>query len=117
MFSLVAIKVLSWIVSTCLLVSCKEALKYYFFVDIILLAMLASVVVTSSLVVLIQNSLTAIPSILINAFMLFVMAGNFRVMIVFCIWAAWRVIIYKLVLIIGALFFMAIGCYLFLVDY
>ena len=43
--------------------------------------------------------------------MLFTSIGYFRVMLVFCNWKPWQVILYKISLMIGAISFFTIGIY------
>ena len=42
--------------------------------------------------------------------LLFFLVGNMRVMLVYCRWAPWQVIFYKVVKVIGAIYFLVYGC-------
>jgi hypothetical protein len=48
--------------------------------------------------------------------LLFFLVGNMRVMLVYCRWAPWQVIFYKVVKVIGAIYFLVYGCVLLLTS-
>jgi len=43
--------------------------------------------------------------------LLFVLTGNYRVMLIYCKWDKWQFILYKLIKFFGALFFLVYGTY------
>jgi hypothetical protein len=45
------------------------------------------------------------------SFFIFFLAGNFRVMLVYCDWKPWQILFYKLIRFQAALFFLIYGVY------
>eukprot|EP00919_Chromeraceae_sp_WS-2016_P028952 GHVR01068711.1.p2 GENE.GHVR01068711.1~~GHVR01068711.1.p2 ORF type:complete len:137 (-),score=4.20 GHVR01068711.1:91-501(-) len=78
--------------------------------DSILLFLLAS---TGTFIALNYNSPyeLAIVSVSAYPFLLFFLAGNFRCMMVFCLWKPWQVVVYKLVKFNAALFYLGYGIF------
>jgi hypothetical protein len=54
----------------------------------------------------------ALGAIICYPILLFFLVGNFRVMLKTFIWQKWQVLLYKIIKIIGTLYFLAYGSYL-----
>jgi hypothetical protein len=57
-----------------------------------------------------------IPAIVSYPFLLFFLCGNQRVMLVFCDWEKWQIIIYKIIKVIGATYFLVYGSCLIVLE-
>jgi len=44
-------------------------------------------------------------------FLIFFLTENYRVMLIYCNWARWQLVMYKLLKLFGAMFFLAYGSY------
>ena len=86
----------------------KKLVKLYLLLDNTFLVELASVITYIFL-----NNKTEIQfslgAIICYPILLFILVGNFRVMLLYCDWKSWQVIIYKLVKIIGSTYFLVYG--------
>ena len=88
----------------------KDLYKLYFLIDNVLLVMMASAITYVFL-----NYYKQIPNIMGSMIcypiLLFFLTGNGRVMLVFCEWKSWQVVLYKSIKLIGSTFFLIYGCY------
>lgn len=91
------------------LIGCtKKLLKLYFLLDNTFVVEVASVItyIFLNYKTEIQFSLGAV---ICYPILLFFLVGNFRVMLLYCDWKSWQVIIYKLIKIIGSTYFLVYG--------
>ena len=88
----------------------KDLYKLYFLIDNVLLVVIASIITYAFL-----NYQKPIPNIMgaivSYPILLFFLCGNGRVMLVFCEWQSWQVVLYKSIKLIGSTFFLIYGCY------
>ena len=83
----------------------KDLYKLYFLIDNVLLVVIASIITYAFL-----NYQKPIPNIMgaivCYPMLLFFLCGNGRVMLVFCEWQSWQVVLYKSIKLIGSTFFL-----------
>ena len=88
----------------------KDLYKLYLLIDNVLLVVIASIITYAFL-----NYQKPIPNIMgaivSYPILLFFLCGNGRVMLVFCEWQSWQVVLYKSIKLIGSTFFLIYGCY------
>jgi hypothetical protein len=100
-----------WIYSSWQLIGfCLPMARLYFLVDNILILELASDITYIGLSYTDKTSLE-MAILATYPFLLFFGVGNFRVMLVYCAWKPWQVLVYKLVIFQSSLFFLSYGVY------
>jgi hypothetical protein len=50
-------------------------------------------------------------SMAVYPILIFTLTGNYRVMLIYCKWGRWQIILYKLLKLFGAIFFLTYGSY------
>ena len=94
---------------------CKDLLLLYFLLDNVFVVMVASIITYIFLNYQKQIDFI-IPAIVCYPILLFFLCGNMRVMLVFCEWKPWQVVVYKFIKIIGTTYFLVYGCYVIIQD-